>query len=663
MTARALGVGAPTAGGGAAARANDTRDWHSSAYRADIDGLRAIAVIPVVLFHAGLPLMSGGYVGVDVFFVISGFLITGIIAGEMAQGRFSLAEFYRRRARRIFPALTLVGLFTLAVGYLILTPKEFAGLGQSAAAVAVFGSNFHFWKNVSYFSPGIQPLLHTWSLAVEEQYYLFFPLLLLLHGQQRLMAAALWVVFALSMACSALLVWKAPGAAFYLLPSRAWELMLGGLLALGCFGFPHDAVGAKAASALGLALIAIPVVAYRAAMPFPGPTALPPVLGAALLIWGRGHGLAWAPLVWVGRRSYSLYLWHLPVIAFTRYLTDAPLSVVGGLATALVSLALAHVTFMVVETPFRAPQVKALWPAAGMVLLGAAALVVSALHGMPSRLSAAQRRQIAVMDDETRHPSRCMTLDSQWVDPARPCVFGTSPGVLLWGDSHAMVTATSLAAAGVPFLFAADADCPIGEGLSIDASREPGLAAQGSYRRCGDYNAGMLRRALAADVRTVVLSARWTNWRIGEPANPAEDPVDLRLVDRAGAAASVMDNRAKFERGFAALVRDLTRAGKRVVIVGPLPEPTFNVPHRLYVAAFGLTPAPTTAHYADRHKVIRDYLRQFRHWPGVSLVWPASLLCRPACATVQDGVPVYFDHNHLTVAAAQRLAPLYASLK
>lgn len=640
----------------------------SSGYRPDIDGLRTLAVLPVVLFHAGTPYVTGGFVGVDVFFVISGFLITGILARELREHRFSILEFYRRRARRIFPALTIVGLTTLLLGYAILTPKEFVGLGKSAASIAVFSSNFYFWKSVSYFDPGSQPLLHTWSLAVEEQYYLFFPLFLwVLHKRQSWMAAALWTVFAGSLALSVTLVAIKPSAAFYLLPSRAWELMLGGLLAMELFGEPSSDRVAKAASFAGYVLILVPVFAYTASTPFPGLAAVPPAFGAALLIWGRGWGLSARWMVTIGLLSYSLYLWHLPVIEFARYLTDAPLSPLGGLVASVFSCGLAALTYRYVETPFRVGSDKqglAVKAAVGMPVLAALALVVVFTAGMPSRLSSLQSRQLAVVNDEVRHPSRCMTVDAGFVDPAEPCQFGDRPSILLWGDSHSMVTATSMDAAGVPFFFAADADCPIGLNLSIDASRAGSLADQASYQRCGEYNEKMLKRALRADLETIVLSSRWTNWRIGEPPNPSESAVDLRLVDASGTATSLAANRPKFEQAFTALLDRLTTAGKNVVIVGPMPEPTYNVPHLLYVNSFGLAPALTPAEYEGRHRVVIAFFKTLEGRKNVSLIWPAQKLCRSKiCPTTANGMPLYFDHNHLTLNASKYLAPLYIGLK
>ena len=479
------------------------------------------------------------------------------------------------------------------------------------------------------------------------------------------MVPILSIILLGSLALSIVLVAEKPSAAFYLPPSRTWELMIGAMLAIGVIR-PSTIQQGKAASVVGYVFILAPVFTYSDSTAFPGYAALPPVLGAALLIWGRGWGLSSRWMVEVGLVSYSLYLWHLPVIDFAKYLLDAPLSPSHGLAASALSLVLAALTYRYVETPFRTGGNRhrlTLQAALGMPLLAALSAVIIISDGLPSRLSPMQQRRIAVMDDEERHPSHCMTLDAGFVDPARPCQFGQHPSVLLWGDSHAMVTASSLRAAGVSFLFAADADCPTGLGLSIDASHAGVLADQPSYKMCGEYNAKMLLRALQSDVKTVVLSSRWTNWRIGQPPNKTESNVDLRLVDINGSANSTLENRQKFENAFFALLDRLTFAGKDVVIVGPVPEPTYNVPHRLFVHYFGFASTLEPAEYEGRHSVALSIIRRAEKNRNVSVIWPASKLCHSGvCPTAADGVPLYFDHNHLTVDAARSLAPLYTWL-
>ena len=319
-------------------------------YRPDIDGLRALAVVPVVLFHAGLSVFQGGYVGVDIFFVISGFLITRILAASMREDRYSILDFYERRARRIFPALAVMVLASLAFGWFVLTPEEYAKIGKTAVSIGAFVSNFHFWRSVGYFEreTNFHPLLHTWSLAVEEQFYIFFPILLyFLHKRHRRLIAALAGIFFLSFASSVALVEFKPRVAFYLLPPRAWELMAGSLIALGVSDRFWSPRAAAAAALLGLALIAGAIFFYTPAMPFPGFAAMPPVLGACLIIWARGQGagrlLAIRPMVWIGLLSYSLYLWHLPIFEFAKYLLGGQLPPAIGLSLSLVSRCLRRV--------------------------------------------------------------------------------------------------------------------------------------------------------------------------------------------------------------------------------------------------------------------------------------------------------------------------------
>jgi peptidoglycan/LPS O-acetylase OafA/YrhL len=653
-------------------------------YRPDIDGLRAIAVIPVVLFHAGIQWFSGGYVGVDVFFVISGFLITGILARSMREGRYSIVDFYQRRARRIFPALIAMALATWIAGYAFLTPDEFSELGKSTLAIAGFVSNFYFWKSVGYFQAAstFQPFLHTWSLAVEEQFYILFPVLLFfLHGKRKFLIPLLLSIFVISLMVSIILVPLKPRMAFYLLPGRAWELMAGGILALGVFERFWSRRTAALLSLPGIAFIIVPFFCYTDATAFPGMAAVPPVLGSCLLIWARGEGvgriLASRPMVAIGLLSYSLYLWHLPIFEFAKYLTGSALSPWLGLTLSVVSLAVSWFSLHVFEAPFRRPGPKptvlrrAIVAWAGIGMIAVCGLVSVVTKGMPWRIPPTEVAVLAVAHDEQKHHLECMSLDAVWIDPSHACKLGqpdSQPVALLWGDSHAMVTATAMEVAArkmhSAFLFAADADCPIGIGFGVDSSINPGLTSLGHYRRCEEYNRKMLEVANRPEIRTVVLSSRWTNWRIGEPANPAENEVDVRLRNVAGTAVSVKANRAIFEQGFLDLLQDLDNAGKRVVIVGPIPEPQFNVPHRTYINRFALA-GPlmpvTIADYERRHAVILKFFDSLGE--KAEFIWPINVLCiNGVCPLIRSGIPLYFDHDHLSVARAKETAPLYDSV-
>src|SRR5271170_3095038 len=295
-------------------------------YRPEIDGLRALAILPVLLFHYRVSPFRGGFVGVDVFFVISGYLITQLIEAERREGRFSIARFYERRVRRIFPALfVMLTAATIAAAF-ILFPVDLVRYANSLLATAGFAANFEFWREAGYFDVAAaeKPLLHLWSIAVEEQFYLVFPALLLLFQSRRV--AITLAIFVLSFAFAVWGVIHAPSAAFYLLPGRAWELMLGALLALHAVPFIERRWIREALAVTGIALIAIAVFGYSKDTPFPGAAALLPCLGAALVIYSSVPGITSAsavlslpPLVFVGRISYSLYLWHWPLYVFARY--------------------------------------------------------------------------------------------------------------------------------------------------------------------------------------------------------------------------------------------------------------------------------------------------------------------------------------------------------
>jgi len=340
-------------------------------YRREIDGLRALAVLPVMLYHAAIPPFGGGFVGVDVFFVISGYLITSIVIADIDAGRFTIQGFYERRARRILPALFLVAGISCCVAAVLflqlrLAPDATRDFLQSIGAVGLFASNVLFWIESGYFAPAadLKPLLHTWSLAVEEQFYVVFPLLLLLVcalWRRRLV----WVIAMVALASLSLSEWLGgvdASANFYLSPSRAWELMLGALVALALYRRERAFVGRAIANVLvvlGLAMILVPTVTYHAEMAFPGLSALPPTVGTALVILfgtertGAGRALGWRPLVALGLMSYSAYLWHQPLLAFARVAAGSALTMRVATVLLGVSLVLAWLSWRFVEQPFR----------------------------------------------------------------------------------------------------------------------------------------------------------------------------------------------------------------------------------------------------------------------------------------------------------------------
>jgi peptidoglycan/LPS O-acetylase OafA/YrhL len=392
-------------------------------YRPDIDGLRALAVLLVVFNHLQTS-VTGGYVGVDVFFVISGYLISSVILSEVEAGTFSIVGFYERRVRRIFPAL-LVTLFVASLlAYRYLLPSETNGFARSMLASVASVSNMFFWSQAGYFdaSSSFKPLLHTWSLAVEEQFYIIFPLFLagLSMWRRANLKTAIWSVAAVSFALACLSVHRAPTAAFFFAPLRAWELLLGTIVSQHYLPKISGGVWRNFASLAGLALILVPAWLYTAETPFPGLSALPVCLGAALLIGAGetgssviGRVLSWRPVVFVGLISYSLYLCHWPIIAFrNRSFILSEHDILGPrdrIEILVVSLIAATISWRFVETPFRSgvlrPGRKNLFLINGLaaVTVSVVALIMMGTDGLPSRFS---REAVEVAAFTSYHPER-----------------------------------------------------------------------------------------------------------------------------------------------------------------------------------------------------------------------------------------------------------------
>jgi peptidoglycan/LPS O-acetylase OafA/YrhL len=439
-------------------------------YRPEIDGLRALAVLAVVLFHAGLG-VPGGFVGVDVFFVISGFLITSLILKDLQAGNFSLARLWERRARRIIPAAVVMVAAVLAAGWFLLSPSDYASLGKSAAWQALFGANIHFWRSTNYFAGAAeeQPLLHTWSLAVEEQFYVFVPFVLLflfrypLFRRRGPLLVLLIPALTISLALSVFLLPRAPAATFYLLPTRAWELLAGSVVAL----LPTVTLSRLWREVLcGLALAAIlaPCFLYTKETPFPGFAALPSCLGTCLLIWvssdnrpgaraplsAVGSLLSSRPLVFIGLISYSLYLWHWPLFAFSRYCSLAPIPLGIRSLLVVVSFLLALLSWKFVETPFRQRQLgktrQAMFGYAGAGLVSSVfcGSILQLREGLPARLPASvqliAKTALEAKHMRDRYPETTLNdaLAGKFIhlgvaseNPVEP------PCLFVWGDSQA----------------------------------------------------------------------------------------------------------------------------------------------------------------------------------------------------------------------------------
>lgn len=627
-------------------------------YRADVDGLRAVAVLSVVFCHAGFS-FTGGYVGVDVFFVISGYLITGIILRERDQETFSFLGFWERRVRRILPPLVVVTTATLVAGWFLLIPREYLSLGKSVVGLAALSSNVWFSRESGYFAPdaGEKPLLHTWSLAVEEQFYLLFPLLLILVSGSRRPGRAfvpIALIAAASLAASTVGVVERPSATFYLLPARAWELLAGSLLAIRSPGpLMATSMRREAASALGLFLILGPCFFYGEETPFPGPAALPPVLGAALLILAGGSTgrLPWAsrlltsrPMVAIGTISYSLYLWHWPLFAYSRAVFDAPPTPIIRSLFIVASLTLAYASWRFVEVPCRerrllatGRQASAFAASAFVGMLGVG-LAICANQGFEGRIS---RQARVYASTGLLDPSFLKELEAEDV-PVRLIRLGgaaTAPEVLVWGDSHAMAV-----------LRAFDAICRdagTAGRAATHSSTAPvlghvGRSRNGINERAAAFNAAVADYVVkSGTIRSVVLVARW----------------EFYFKDR------------DFPAALAATVDVLAAAGVDVYFMKDVPFYEFSVPEAaIRYDMLGWDDSRLTMTLADfeaSHRFYDAFLPGLEQ-KGVEVLDPIPFIYPRGAAfglrPFDAGGSFYRDAHHLSTYGALALKPLFAPL-
>lgn len=663
-------------------------------YREEIDGLRAIAVSSVILYHAGITQISGGYAGVDVFFVISGFLIGGQIASAKAEGSFSYRDFYERRARRILPALFFVILCSLVVGWFTMMPHTLRYFGGAAVSAVFFVSNLWFWKRIDYFNPEAahDPLVHTWSLAVEEQFYLFVPLLFSLLwplGRRRLtivLAAVAITSFAIAVSTNE----THPMAAFYLIHTRAWELLAGVLAALYYAQVARkDAFGALVGN-LGLMLLLAGVALTPSYTAWPGCWTLLPVLGTVMvLLFGEAPSVArrvlTLPIVtWLGLISYSAYLWHQPIFSFAKMTNHQPQSLTAALALTALVFAASHLSWKYVELPFRN---RAVPMPLQLRAFGAATAVIAATaigghftKGYPSRMPAEVLDILAYSGSYSQSFRKCLygRDDVEGIDLERACVHGArvEPTVAIWGDSHAGRIAEPLG------VLLGKAGLALKQLTLSSCQPIPGLLNRGQQKavRCPQFNEKVLAYLSGKrDIETVVLFATWDNYFQRRPTRNMLDrlapdefysyPVDGDPTegDRQRKAA-IVDALAK-------AIRSLTSAGKTVVVVGSLPRPDIDIPFYIADRAWRGENLPADVGYPvsifgeqaeEGRSMLREAVGVGESAPGRAyFADPAPVFCDSVrCLVMRGGVPLFSDGNHpslpgaaLTLSAFARFIP------
>ena len=638
---------------------------HRLNYRADIDGLRAIAVLLVVGFHAFPRWTPGGFIGVDIFFAISGFLIGGIIMQAVEQRSFTFAWFYARRVRRIFPALGLVLATMLAAGWFLLLADEYALLGKHVLGGTVFASNLVLWKEAGYFDTAAESklLLHLWSLGVEEQFYIVWPLVLLVtYRLKRNVAVVVAIIAVASFALNISRVIAHPIDTFYLPFARFWELLLGSLLAYVTLANPRSdsspaidgrrRLAMNAISILGVGLIGLSTFAINKANTFPGWWALAPVLASILLVgagpetWINRHILASRPMVWIGLVSYPLYLWHWPVLAFARIVSPGHVGRGTRLAAVLLSFLLAWATYRFVEQPIRTggrTRLKTAGLCAALTAIGAVGALVFIDAGVPSR-------QVSQMNARVE---RNLAWD-YWADEAcvarfkeTPCqVNAEHPQVMLLGDSHANSLYPGLTQIDHPLLVVWVGACGPLDSVDQEVTRNAD-----KFACTGKNYVGVNERILETlpSIRVVVISAVWRRYITGEVRNDREREEwgSLNLVaklpeEKDLSRVDLMVN------GLARTVFYAKSLGKTVIFVRDVPDIAEELrSHCKLDRDCSIPRAEVDQRRAAENELLKRLLERY---PDLLVFDPLPRLCdAERCYLMRDGHLLYRDHHHLSL--------------
>lgn len=622
-------------------------------YRREIDGLRALAVLPVILFHAGFETFSGGYIGVDVFFVISGYLITTIILTELGQDKFSIVNFYERRARRILPALFLVIIACIPFAWFLLLPNDMKDFSKSLIAVSTFTSNILFWRESGYFGAAaeLKPLLHTWSLAVEEQYYLLFPLFLMFFWKlgKRWVVLTLCFVFVASLAMAQWAAYATPAAAFYLLPTRGWELLIGAFTSLYlsqsnrkdfCKGL------SELGGWLGLALIFYAVFSYSKATPFPGFYALIPALGAALIILFAtkqntiGRFVGNKAFTGIGLVSYSAYLWHQPLFSFARYSNADSKNYILFSLLSIFSFILGYLTWRYIEAPFRNKYIftrrfvftAALLISINFVALGAFGVFT---HGFESRFP-----KLKAISNEFSWPSSNNITDEcklkfggdQYCQIADP---NSEPTAILIGDSHANHffpgLSKRLKLGGANLLMFGAGGCP--PLIDIDTGFNPG---HGGKLNCEFRTSEMYKKLISMDSVNQVFLAFNSEGMFDEKIDYYDSKREIEFnVNRPTAVTLALLRTIKFTAA----------NGKHVFIIEDLPDVTFDAFSKCLAKTDNLDESLPCLKLKNQNQKYFSLLAEMRLIGVEVLTTHQALKNFPYTDT---GKFLYRDHTHLS---------------
>lgn len=642
-------------------------------FRSDINGLRAWAVAFVIAYHFGVPGFAGGFVGVDIFFVISGFLMTGIVVKGLQQGSFSIIDFYLARARRILPALLALCAVLLALGWFLLMPPDFLILGTHVIASLLFVSNLKYWDEAGYFDLASNEkwLLHTWSLSVEWQFYLILPLLLWgvwrIWPGRRTQILLLLGVLLLSLFASIFFTPTQPSTAFYLLHTRAWEMLAGGLVFMMRGGTAVTVSLVRCLSTLGFGLILVAVLLFDKASAWPGYRAALPVSAAMLILW-LNHTSRWTSsraAQWLGERSYSLYLWHWPVCVALVY-AELNGNWLASLAGILLTLLLGHLSYLWVENPARRvlTSKRTLSAIVGLTLASVCVLLPAMLVRMQAGVAGrfASAIELAAAEADNSNPRRAQCHVRKGV--ASPsCVYGGSQWkLILAGDSHAGAIVSALAQAQP------DAEAGVVQWTYSGCAFVPGMqliADAGSLTK--DYQcAGFIQwanarmQSLPREVPLVIVN------RYPEYSREALLKQEAPAMYFSKAYASMT---SEFFKEFASAIRTSScelAQYRKVYLMRPIPEMSVDVPRmQSRRLAFGLASdiSISLQQYHERNDWVWAAQDAAHAQCGVQILDPLPYLCHDGrCYGSKDGRPLYHDDNHLSEFGNKLLLPMFAEL-
>ncbi|MFL0810272.1 MAG: acyltransferase [Agarilytica sp.] len=666
-------------------------------YRPDIDGLRSIAVLFVIFFHFGFSSLSGGYVGVDVFFVLSGYLIGSILFKHLNEENFSFSYFYFRRIRRLFPVYVVVMLLTTVFAYLWMLPKDFREFGQSLFASTLYASNILFYMEAGYFDTvsHIKPLLHTWSLSVEEQFYLLFPALAWLTYKisRKFVVATFIGLTIISFVLAVYYIDIDNSAVFYLYPFRAWEMFIGTILALKCIPTVSGPKTNNALSLSGLAMILYAGFFFDDSTKFPGVSALLPCLGTALIIYTGNNQLNWIHRalsnivpVFIGKLSYSLYLWHWPVYVLYTYNVTYAIGLLDGIIMFTLVFLLSYLSWKFVEAPFRTGKAffshtrASVYTSTALIsaLFLAIGFYISHSNGIPERLSPEEAHFAAAANDLFGDFKNCKGHDNDRYPNIRHCEMGDAlqaeKFTLIWGDSHGGAFKRGFQEAtkktGSPSLLAWAGGCP----TAFDVEKDESVASTKDDQKCTTQNKA-LREFIHANknrISSVLFIGRWSYYLNGEGVG--SDVHNKISVWPAGQQTTNIDQqKINFLNALESSIKEIHAAGIKVFVLEQAPEfGEFNA--RKF--AISLINGSSTldevlvTYGSENLQAVRDrqdgaiqLFESLNTQRIITLLPTHSYFCQnEQCSVMLDDRPAYFDNNHVSSYGAAKISTLFTPL-